>query len=601
MKDIITNLDLATLRRAYRKGRCTPRDVIDWVCERRASLPERNEWITRLSFEQLEPWLDDLSDRSPGELPLYGIPFAIKDNIDLAGVPTTAACSDYSYVPERSAFVVQKLIDAGAIPMGKTNLDQFATGLVGTRSPYGACRNSFHTDYISGGSSSGSAVTVATGQVSFSLGTDTAGSGRVPAAFNNLVGLKPTRGLLSTSGVVPACRSLDCVSVFAKNTQDACQVLKVCSVFDRADAFARPLPLDIPSFGSKRFRFGRPRPEQLAFFGNVDAELLFDQAVERLRSLGGEAVSIDFEPFLEASRLLYEGPWLTERYVAIEQFIQQQPDALYPVTREIISQGRNISAVDAFKAQYRLMECRRHSEKVLEDVDLVLTPTAGTIFTLEQVEQQPVRRNSELGYYTNFMNLLDLAAVAVPAGFQKNGLPFGVTLFSKAFADHALLSVADRLQRAVDAQPTAAGNGVTDRVDHSCCTTDAVIPLAVCGAQLSGLALNSQLTERGAWLMESTCTAPAYRLYALAGGAPLRPGLVRESGGVSIEVEVWAMPRAHMGGFLAAIPAPLGLGKVELADGREVTGFICEPRGVVDARDISAWGGWRAWLNDSAK
>ena len=597
MKTRVTSLDMATLAAGYHAGWYTPGDVMDAIYSRSASLPLRNEWITRLPREQLEPWLDNLVDRSPDELPLYGIPFAIKDNIDLAGVATTAACPDYSYIPEISAFVVQKLLDAGAIPVGKTNLDQFATGLVGTRSPYGVCRNSFDADYISGGSSAGSAVAVATGQVSFSLGTDTAGSGRVPAAFNNLVGIKPTRGLLSTSGVVPACRSLDCVSVFALTAADACRVLKVCSTFDGDDAFARSLPMDVPSFSSRRFRFGVPRKQQQEFFGNADAEALFDQAVQRMCDLGGEVVDIDFEPFLEASRLLYEGPWLSERYVAIEEFIEQHPDALYPVTRDIISQGRDLSAVDAFKAQYRLMECRRYSENLLQNVDLVLTPTAGTIFTVEQVEQQPVRRNSELGYYTNFMNLLDLAAVAVPAGFQQNGLPFGVTLFSRSFADSALISLADRLQRAVGLSLGATTAFLPQSTgDLPCAATDGTMALAVCGAHLSGLPLNGQLTERGAWLMECTRTSPHYRLYALAGGPPLRPGLVCEPEGASIEVELWAVPRAALGDLLALIPAPLGLGKLELVDGRVVTGFICEPRGVLGARDITAWGGWRAWL-----
>lgn len=597
MNNRVTSLDIATLETGYRKGWYTPRDVIAAIFERGESLPPRNEWIARLTREQLEPWLDNLQDRWQDELPLYGIPFAIKDNIDLAGVPTTVACPEYAYVPESSAFVVQKLIDAGAIPLGKTNLDQFATGLVGTRSPYGACRNSFDARYISGGSSAGSAVAVATGQVSFSLGTDTAGSGRVPAAFNNLVGIKPTRGLLSTSGVVPACRSLDCVSIFALTAADACRVLQVSSVFDSADAFARPVPVDIPSFSNRQFRFGIPQQQQRAFFGNSDAQALFEQSVKRMCELGGEAVVIDFEPFLEASRLLYEGPWLSERYVAIEDFIEQHPDALYPVTREIISQGRNLSAVDAFKAQYRLAECRRGSENLLHDVDLVLTPTAGTIFSLEEIEHQPVYRNSELGYYTNFMNLLDLAAVAVPAGFQKNGLPFGVTLFSRAFADSALVSLADRLQRAAQLSLGATAEAMPESTgDFPCAATDGTIELAVCGAHLSGLSLNNQLTERGAWLMESTRTSPHYRLYALAGGPPLRPGLVRESGGASIEVELWAVPGAVLGDFLARIPAPLGLGKLELVDGREVTGFICEPRGVAGALDVTAWGGWRAWL-----
>jgi allophanate hydrolase len=552
-------------------------------------------WISRLDAGTLRDYARKLEGKDIASLPLYGIPFAIKDNIDVAGVPTTAACPDYAYTPQQHAFVVQRLIDAGAIPVGKTNLDQFATGLVGTRSPYGACRNSFDADYISGGSSAGSAVSVAVGLASFSLGTDTAGSGRVPAAFNNLIGIKPTRGLLSTRGVVPACRSLDCVSIFTLNADDAGRVLEVCGTFDAQDAYARTVPVAVPGLNPRRFRFGVPSSDQLEFFGNDEAAHLFKRAVEHLEALGGERVTIDFEPFLSAARLLYEGPWVSERYLAIESFIEAQPDALHPVTRRIIEPGKQAMALDAFRAQYRLAELRRRSEVVWEDVDLVLTPTAGTIYRIAEVEAEPVTLNSNLGYYTNFMNLLDLSAVAVPAGFQSNGLPFGVTLFAGAFADRALNALADRLHRSAGvamgagAEPLPPPAPVDDTVAGS-------VAIAVCGAHLSGLPLNAQLTERGARLLETTRTAPRYRLYALAGGPPRRPGLVRDAAGVAIEVEVWAMPREQVGGFLELIPAPLGLGKLELADGRWVNGFICEPCALEGAREVSGWGGWRNWL-----
>ncbi len=588
-------LAVETLLKGYRQGRFSPGEIIERVLARIEAQSERHIWISRLSRQQLEPYIEALAGGSPDDLPLYGIPFAIKDNIDLAGLPTTAACPDFAYEPQHHAFVVQRLIEAGAIPIGKTNLDQFATGLVGTRSPYGACENSFDPDYISGGSSSGSAVCVALGQVSFALGTDTAGSGRVPAAFNNLVGVKPTRGRLSNRGVVPACRSLDCVSVFALNCADARRVLECCGGFDAQDPFARPEPIALPGFNPQRFRFGVPRPEQLEFFGNKQTGALFEQALQRLQSLGGEPVSIDFEPFLSAARLLYEGPWLAERYAAVGAFVEARPEAVHPVTRAIIARGKQGSAVDAFLAQYRLMECRRASDSAWDQVDAIVTPTAGTIYRIDAVERDPVRLNSNLGYYTNFMNLLDLCGVAVPAGVQDDGLPFGVTLVGRAFADAALLALAERLQSAAGMPMGATGHPLPV-TGTAIVSAAGVVPIAVCGAHLSGLPLNPQLTERGAWLLQKTRTAATYRLYALAGGPPQRPGLVRDAGGAAIDVEVWAMPREQVGGFLELIPAPLGLGKVELDDGRWVSGFICEPGALGGAEEVTRWGGWRDYL-----
>ena len=599
MTDVARSMDIQALLSGYREARFTPRDIIKEVMQRIASAPERNVWINLLTAQQLQGYLDALEGRSVDELPLYGVPFAIKDNIDLAGVPTTAACAEYAYTPGEHAFVVQRLVDAGAIPIGKTNLDQFATGLVGTRSPYGACRNSFDHDYISGGSSSGSAVAVATGQVSFALGTDTAGSGRVPAAFNNIVGVKPTRGLLSTQGVVPACRSLDCVSLFALTTDDVEQVLRVAAHFDEQDAYARQIPAGIPSFSPARFRFGVPRAEQLTFFGNRDAEALFRGAVGRLAELGGIAVELEFEPFLSAARLLYEGPWVSERYAAIEAFIERRPEAMLAVTREIIGAGKQPRALDAFKAQYRLMEYRRRCERTWREVDVILTPTAGTIYRIDAVDADPVSLNSNLGYYTNFMNLLDLSGIAVPAGFQSDGLPFGVTLFAPAFADTSLAALGDRLHRSAGVPAGATGRALPPAMVPGS-PAPGIVPIAVCGAHLSGLPLNTQLVERGAWLMQRTQTSANYRLYALPGGPPSRPGLVRDLHSVAIEVEVWAMPAHQVGGFLQLIPAPLGLGKVELADGEWVTGFICAPGGIEGATDISAFGGWRAWLDSQA-
>lgn len=441
------NLNIANLRGQYLSGHLTPSALVEQLDAYIGAEDPHHIWIRRLTRDEMLAYAQKLDGQNPESLPLYGIPFAIKDNIDLVGIPTTAACPDYAYTPEKSATVVQKLIDAGAIPVGKTNLDQFATGLVGARSPYGAGRNAFNPDYISGGSSSGSAVSVALGMASFSLGTDTAGSGRVPAAFNNLIGHKPTCGLLSTSGVVPACRTLDCVSIFALSVADAAAVLEAAQGFDEADPYSRPADIGKPPLGSQ-FKFGVPRDDQLEFFGNPETPQLFRTAVERMRSLGGKAITIDFSPFLETARLLYEGPWVAERYAAIREFIETRPDSLFPVTRQIISSATRFSAADTYSALYRLKAMQRRTEMVWNDIDLLLTPTAGTIYTVEDVTAEPVQCNSNLGYYTNFMNLLDLSAIAVPAGFQANKLPFGITLAAPAFSDSMLLKVAADMHNA---------------------------------------------------------------------------------------------------------------------------------------------------------
>ncbi|MCC5857281.1 MAG: allophanate hydrolase [Ectothiorhodospiraceae bacterium] len=595
----MTLLSVTELLQRYRTAALTPRAHMRSVMGAVREADARNIWITTLTDEQLDPYLQRLEQADPEALPLYGVPFAIKDNIDLAGVPTTAGCPAYAYTPQTSAFVVQRLIDAGAIPVGKTNLDQFATGLVGTRSPYGACGNAFDPAYVSGGSSSGSAVAVALGQAAFSLGTDTAGSGRVPAALNNLVGVKPTRGTLSASGVVPACRTLDTISIFALTSADAQRVLDVASVYDPEDVYARRDQVPVLGHGSipsQRFRFGVPLSEQLAFFGDEAAKTLFRQAVARLQALGGECVELDFEPFLEAARLLYEGPWVSERYTAIRDFIERQPEALFPVTRQIIGGGATPLATDAFAAQYRLQELRRQSEAVWSHMDLIVTPSAGTIYTIEQVNADPVQLNSNLGYYTNFMNLLDYSALAVPAGFLPGGLPFGVTLFAPAFYDQDLLAVGDRLHRAGVDRLATAGRGLPREAPVQARHAH-VIPVAVCGAHMEGLALNHQLTERNARHVATTRSAPQYRFYVLPGGPPERPGMVHVgAGGASIELEIWEVPANRFGSFVAGIPAPLGIGKVRLADGGQVPGFICEAAGAEDATEITEYGSWRAWL-----
>jgi len=594
----VIDLSIATLRRAYLGGELTPTGLIERLWSALSAEDSHHVWIERLPRTRLMEYAHALEGRDRAELPLYGIAFAIKDNIDLAGVPTTAACPAFAYTPQRNATVVQRLIDAGAIPLGKTNLDQFATGLVGARSPYGAGRNSFDPQFVSGGSSSGSAVAVALGQCSFSLGTDTAGSGRVPAAFNNLVGHKPTCGLVPSTGVVPACRSLDTVSVFALTAEDAQRVLAVAAGFDPADPFSRPAQAYGFDFGSAaNFRFGVPAAKDLQFFGNGDAQRLFAEAVERLRALGGAQVEIDLTPFLEAARLLYSGPWVAERYAAIRAFFDAHADALFPVTREIVAQSKQWLAADAYAAQYRLRELQRQAAPVWEQADCLVTPTAGTIYRIAEVQAEPLALNANLGYYTNFMNLMDLSATAVPAGFQRDGLPFGVTLIAPAHRDVPLLHLAARLHRAgvqtmgATRLPIPAPEPVTAEPAPS-----GQVRVAVCGAHMAGLPLNHQLTSRGARLVAATRTAAAYRFYALPGGPPFRPGMVRAASGAAIEVEVWELPGAQFGSFVAGIAAPLGIGSIELQDGARVQGFLCEAHAAEGAKDISALGSWRAYL-----
>ena len=594
----LINLTIPQLLRQYRAGDFTPQELIAYLLARARDLSEQHVWIHLMTPAEVQPYLNRLAGHSPDDLPLFGIPFAIKDNIDLAGIPTTAACAEFSYVPDRSAFVVQRLLDAGAIPLGKTNLDQFATGLVGTRTPYGATRNAFNAEYIAGGSSSGSAVAVAQGLVSFALGTDTAGSGRIPAAFNNILGLKPSRGLLSNTGVVPACKTLDCVALFATTTDDLHTLFELSAVFDADDAYARRNPDENSKRQSAqdRFSFAVPRATQLAFFGNREYQRRFAETVQRLEALGGTKHEIDFAPFLSAATLLYEGPWVTERYLACRDLIDSHPQALLDVTRSIIAPGAKKTASETFSAMYQLQACKRQTDALLASYDFLLTPTAGTIYTIDEVNKDPIRLNARLGYYTNYMNLLDYAAVAVPGGMTTDGLPFGVTLVANTFSDQCLLAYAQKLQQANGLALGAMPWSLPAAGELPAATED-MLNLVVCGAHLSGLPLNHQLLERQAILLKQCRSAPAYKLYALPGGPPLRPGMVRVAqGGTAIEVEVWRMPRMHLGSFLAGIPHPLGLGKVELDDGSWETGFICETYLTEAATDISAFGAWRAYL-----
>lgn len=589
-------LDLVRLRAGYRARAFRPVDVVEGVLDRIARRGDDKVWIHRVPPAAVLDQARRLEGVSSDRLPLYGVPFAIKDNIDLAGHPTTAACAEFAYTPAASATVVQRLVDAGAIPIGKTNLDQFATGLVGTRTPYGACRNPFDPEYLAGGSSSGSAVAVATGLVTFALGTDTAGSGRVPAAFNNIVGLKPTRGLLSNMGVVPACRSLDCVSIFTLTVADALEVLSVAQGFDPADPFSRaPAARAVPDI--ERFNFGVPAARDLAFFGDKEAARLFAAFLKRLEELGGTQVEIDLRPFLETARLLYEGPWVAERYLAARELIERHPEALHPITREVIGRGAKPTAVDAFAAYYKLKALRRTTAAVWKEIDFLALPTAGTIYRIAEVDADPIRLNSNLGHYTNFVNLLDLSGLAVPAGFRADGLPFGATLLAPAFQEDALGALGIRIQHAAGL-PLGATDVAMPEIDLRAPVPSraGTVRLAVCGAHMAGLSLNRELVERGARFVRETRTVPRYRFFALEGFSPPRPGLVRAEPGHPIPVEVWEVPAAEFGSFVDGIPAPLGIGTLELEDGEAVRGFLCEHYATAGAREISTVGGWRAYL-----
>ncbi len=592
------DISIAGLTRHYAAGDFTPRQLIESLLQRDHQ-DRHHAWITRLDGTQLEPYLQRLKQAGPDGLPLYGIPFAIKDNIDLAGIDTTAACEALRHSADKSATVVEKLIAAGAIPLGKTNLDQFATGLVGTRSPYGACRNAFNPDYISGGSSAGSAVVTALGQVSFALGTDTAGSGRIPAAFNRLVGIKPSRGLISTHGVLPACRSLDCVSIFALSIEDAQQVLGVAEGFDPADAYSRFNPYDN---SARRFApvrsamtLGIPRSDNLEFFGDTESAGLFELALDELRRLGHRLVEIDIQPLLDAAQLLYQGPWVSERYLAIQPIIENQPQALLPEIRQIIAAGASFSALDTFNASYRLQSCKQFAEKLFDGLDALVTPTSPTCYTIEQIQADPIQRNSHLGTYTNYMNLLDLCAVSIPSGFLSSGVGFGITLQGPAFHDRRLMSIAAGFMQGAAISTSAMHYHAPRPASTSNDISARYVDLLVCGAHLDGMPLNWQLLERGAIKQQSGTTSANYRLYAMADG---RPALFRdEENGVKIEVELWRIAQQNFGSFVADIPAPLGIGKVEFDDGRWLTSFIAEPRARTGATDISEFGGWRAYRN----
>ena len=601
-------LTLADWRAAYR-GDAAPGDLLQARLRRLQRDSPAELWITLADRAGLETQIAALAARAARfgsdaaalqrALPLYGVPFAVKDNIDVAGFPTTAACPAFRYVPTAHAAAVARLVEAGAVCLGKTNLDQFATGLVGSRSPYGRPSSAFDRERISGGSSSGSAVAVARGEVAFALGTDTAGSGRVPAGFNNIVGLKPTPGRVATTGVVPACRSIDCVSILALTAADAAVVLAVIEGGDAGDAYSdfRTGPARLPA----RLRIGIP--SQAVFSGDAGYGPAFEAAVGHLRSLGHDVIAIDFAPLHAVADLLYDGPWVAERHAVVEALLDSDPAAFDPAVRAVIEAARGFSATDAFRGLYRLREARRDTAALWAGCDLLMVPTAPGHPRHAEVDAEPLRTNAQLGTYTNFVNLLGWCALALPAGQAAHGLPFGVTFIAPAASDAALARFGVDWQAGLDLALGATAVKLPRRqVDDGNTAmpwpaSEPTLSIVVVGAHLSGLPLNGQLSELGAALQRCTQTAAAYRLFALPGTAPSKPGLLRVGdGGAAIEVEVWDLPTVAVGSFLALVPAPLGLGSIELADGSRVHGFLCEAHAVEGADDITEHGGWRAYL-----
>jgi allophanate hydrolase len=591
---------VAAIVAAHRAGKMSPAQTVARSYQRIRDHDDPAVFISLRDEKDALAEAEALTKKDAAQLPLLGVPVAVKDNIDALDMPTTAACPAFSYMPTHDSTAVAKLRAAGAIIIGKTNLDQFATGLVGVRSPYGIPTNPIRADLIPGGSSSGSAVAVSARLVPLALGTDTAGSGRVPAMLNNIVGLKPSLGLISTAGLVPACRTLDCISVFSMTVDDAMAALQVMAGPDGADPFSRNRPLA----GMTEFpggpRLGIPRPGQLIFFGDKASEQAYGEALKRWIALGATLVEFDLEPFYETARLLYEGPWLAERYLVIRNLLASAPDSIHPVTREITAAGSRLTAADTFAALYRLQALRRVAERAFAGIDAIVLPTAPTVYSTAQVLANPIELNSRLGTYTNFVNLLDLCGLALPASMRPDGIPFGITLLAPVGHDAQLASLgrvfhADtKLQIGAKSLANPPLPALPARIDAD------EIAVAVVGAHLSGMALNGELKALGGRLIEETTTAPDYKLYALD-TVPPKPGMLRvEPGtGAPIKLELWALSAAAFGKFVAAIPPPLSIGTIHLADGRDVKGFLVEPAAVSGAGDISSFGGWRAFMAEA--
>jgi allophanate hydrolase len=593
---------VAAIVAAHRAGAMTPAQTVARSYQRIRDHRDPAVFISLREEKDAVVEAEALAGREDAaNLPLFGVPVAVKDNIDALGFPTTAACPAFAYTPAHDATAVARLRAAGAVIIGKTNLDQFATGLVGVRSPYGIPKNPIRDDLVPGGSSSGSATAVSAGLVPLSLGTDTAGSGRVPAMLNNIVGLKPSLGMISTAGVVPACRTLDCVSVFALTVDDAAAALAVMAAPDQADPFSRDRPFGAVTPLPTTIRLGVPRNGQLIFFGDKKSEAAYADALARWSALGATLVEFDLEPFYETARLLYEGPWVAERYLVIRDLLASAPDALHPVTREITAAGARLTAAETFSALYRLQGLRKVAERTFAHLDALVLPTAPTVYSTAQVLANPIELNSRLGTYTNFVNLLDLCGLALPAAMRGDGIPFGITLLAPAGRDAFLASIGRAFH--ADTGLTVGAKGVAQpQLAPLPASSGDEIPIAVVGAHLSGMALNGELRALDARLLEATKTAPDYRLYALP-TTPPKPGMLRvEAGqGAAIDLEIWSLSAAAFGKFVNAIPPPLSIGTIRLADGRGVKGFIAEAEALGNARDITAYGGWRAYVADKAR
>ncbi len=594
----LAGLDLTRLADLYKTNEVRPVEVVARIQERVAAFSDPAVWIHRVSPEELNAQAVAVEKRrAAGEmLPLYGVPFAVKDNIDVAGQSTTAACPAFAYVARETAPVVRRFQEAGALLVGKTNLDQFATGLVGDRSPYGACRNVFDPAFVSGGSSSGSAIAVAAGLVSFALGTDTAGSGRVPAGCNNVVGLKPTHGLLSMEGVVPACRSLDCVSILALTVVDARTIFEV----------ARGVTITTSGRTAAPTVCAVPRDEDLEFFGDEAQAKLYRQSLGRLEQMGGRLVTVDFRPFREVAALLYDGPWLAERLAGVGDFVQEHPEALHPITRAILQGGASVTGVEVFKGLHRLQALRAVCGKVFEQAEVLVVPTMPTIPTLKQVEADSVGWSRRLGHYTNFVNLLQLAALAVPGGFTPRGLPGGITLIGPAGSDSRLCEIGVAWQRVLDLPLGATRERLPAVVGGSeegiARPADGQVRVSVAGAHLRGQPLHPALLQTGARFVRVCRTAPRYRFMGFLDLAPPRPGLLRvEQGGGAVTVEIYDLPMEGFGRLVASVAPPLAIGTVELADGEMVKGFLCESAAAAKALDITDFGGWIAFRDKPAQ
>lgn len=574
-------MSIEKLRKMYADKVCTPEEVITEIIARSNADAQMNIWITPPSLDIIQPYLDQLKKKDPVNAPLWGIPFAIKDNIDMAGVPTTAGCPDYAYIPKTHATVVERLVEAGAIPIGKTNLDQFATGLVGVRSPYGETHNALRPELISGGSSSGSAVAVARGHAAFSLGTDTAGSGRVPAALNNIVGYKPSLGAWPVKGVVPACESLDCVTAFTQTLEDAIMVDTIARGLDENDQWSKHIPFPAPVLPKK---ICLPK-EPIHFFGPYAAtyKKAWEDSIDKIEALNIPIEYIDSQLFSEIAAILYDGPWVAERWSEIGSFIESHPpNTVFPITENVLrlGSGSNYNASSVFEAMHKIQAARHQTRKRLEDAVLIM-PTVGGTWTREQVREDPIETNSKLGNYTNHCNLLDLSAVALPSGFAEENTPFGITLFARSDSESLIYGLGELYVNQVQ-------HFHKNELNHI-----KTVLVSVCGLHMRGYPLEKQMYECGATFIREDVTAPTYQMIMLPTD-PQKPGLIKkQNGGASIHLEIWEMPIESLGSFVTSIPSPLGFGKIELQNGEEVSGFICEAFAAEFSEDITELGSWR--------